>query len=488
MQTFDIEKQKREESGDDYIFGALSQPGIVSIPPEERDAYFPQGEVQFSNRADFVDCATRNGPVEQLEALLNYHYLHGMKPENKQWLRDKGYILDGKIALSDRFSAILSGSTKRGNSLKAPYDSVHRDGVIPKSMLPKEDWMLWEDYHELSKITQEMKDLGREFARRFSIRYEKVHRDHFADLLKDEMIGVAAHAWDKPVNGVYLRHEGDYIHAFLLYKLPKFIARDSYYDFTDEGVQIKGDFTKTLAPDYDFYEWGYILKITAEATAEELAIQVSVFNELAKNGLLKFFAKFLDLFMNRVRGIGQQPWWLTLIKAIKRQLFIHEPLPPPRPTILSPDWKPAQTPKIEPVAPQPTTREKVYDYAKKCLNKDIAATQNELGCAESVSYVLKKVAVADFPAKGFLSTTDFNRWLAKYATRIDTPEFGDIIISPTGMSTKGAAHGHIGICGKQSIISNNSANGLFQDHLDRKTWDAYFGKKLGFPTFFYRLK
>ena len=89
--NFDLARQLAEESVDDWQFGALSQPGIVSIPERERDAYLPVGETQFSKRDDFQDCASRS-PVNHLEALFTYHYKHGMKPENKKWLEDNGYI------------------------------------------------------------------------------------------------------------------------------------------------------------------------------------------------------------------------------------------------------------------------------------------------------------------------------------------------------------------------------------------------------------
>lgn len=131
--------------------------------------------------------------------------------------------------------------------------------------------------------------------------------------------------------------------------------------------------------------------------------------------------------------------------------------------------------------------EKIYNLAKASLGKDIAATQNELGCAESISYLLNKANVANFPKAGYLGTSDFYNWLKKFAMPVDTPIRGDIIISPTGTSTKGAQHGHIGIVALYGVLSNNSMNGLFMEYYTIDSWRTYYGGKLGFPVLFFRV-
>jgi hypothetical protein len=169
---------------------------------------------------------------------------------------------------------------------------------------------------------------------------------------------------------------------------------------------------------------------------------------------------------------------LTLLKRKQTPVVLPTPVPVEK------------IPIPTPMPPVLTMREKIYDLAKSCLSKDIAATQNELGCAEAVSYILSKLNVQGFPKAGFLSTTQLNIWLKNNATSIEDrmePLPGDIIISPTGMSTKGAAHGHVGIVGKYGIMSNNSMTGLFQQNYTLVQWDNYYAKKLGFPTLFYRV-
>lgn len=301
MKSFDLEKQLAEESPEDWVFGALSEPGLVSIPLAERFASLPLGEVQRSSAGDFRDCASRT-LVNHIEALITYYYHHGMKAANKEWLKEKGYVVlrDGKevVEFSDRFIAILSGTTKNGNSLKAPVDAIYRYGLIPKVMLPKGEHMEWEEYHDPNSITQAMKDLGAEFRKRLSLNYEKVHYLHFAETLKDDMVGVAGYGWPFPQNGIYERDERPPNHAFLLYALPAFQVYDSYYE-----VGKNEDFTKNLAPNYKFYEWGYRMYLSADTTAEERTIQTTVFDNLSKYGLLSFFASWWQHFTKKVKGI-----------------------------------------------------------------------------------------------------------------------------------------------------------------------------------------
>lgn len=155
----------------------------------------------------------------------------------------------------------------------------------------------------------------------------------------------------------------------------------------------------------------------------------------------------------------------------------------------------------EPVAPQePITevqianpmpnRLKLYNEAKACLGLDLStdpAVPPEVSCAVAVNNVFKKTFGA--PLGGGASTaamyhvlqTDSRFQLAS------EPEAGDIIISPTGTSKKGAQHGHVGIVANYGILSNNSMNGLFEEYYTLTTWESYYRNKLGFPVLFFRV-
>lgn len=453
ISNFDIEKQRADESIDDWVFGALSQPGIVSIPAELREEYLPIGEEQFDAFTDFNDCASRS-PVNHAEALFTYHYEHNMKLDNKKWLEQKGYIQNGKVAFSDRFIAVLSGTTHSGNSLKAPLQAIHSKGLIPKKLLPKEDWMKWEDYY--APISQELIDLGQEFLKRFTINYEQVEVRHFSDVLPDDCVGVAAHAWEKPIDGVYPKSNGTFNHAFLLYDLPKFQAFDNYREFNPEtGTMNTGDFTKNIAPDYIFYPLGYRVIISAENVPSDLS----------------------DL-----PAWQKNPLWAWLVKMILWLSNKQGPMPPLPPEIL-------------PVPTTVTNREKLHAAALSFIGRDASpndAAPDELGCAESVNEIYKSVFGKKISEKNSLSTY----WM--YKDLKDKPRFevvlhpapGDIIISPTGYGLHNSPipAGHVGIVtNNDRILSNNSLNGLWQDTYSLSSWDQRWGIKGGYPVLYFRV-
>lgn len=142
---------------------------------------------------------------------------------------------------------------------------------------------------------------------------------------------------------------------------------------------------------------------------------------------------------------------------------------------------------VPPSLPDDTNRMILYTLAKSCLGKDIAATQNELGCAEAISYLLMKMKVPGF---GLVLGT-----YQLYHTLQDLPAFkavsaplpGDLIISPTGYSSKGSTHGHVGIVAYHGIMSNNSMNGLWEEYYNEMSWEEYYKTKLGFPIYYFRL-
>lgn len=337
MQNFDLERELREQSEKDHKFGAaLSLDSIVYIPNEEREIWMPKGEGQFSKNADFNDCATES-PTNECEALLTYHFHHGMLPENKQWFRDIGFVEmeNGRevIKLSNRFNAILSGTTKEGNSLKAPLDSMRKNGFIPHSMLKKSDDMSWEEYMNPDSITQKMRDIGQQFIARFTLNYEQVSVKDFETALAKYMLGVAGFGWPKSVDGVYpAEPERNFNHAFLLYKLPRWQAFDSYAEFNPgTGVMEGEDYTKTLDPNYPFFEYGYRVIISKEMSGEMIEKQATLFT-IALQWLAKIFV------------------WLKTDRS--------QPMPPPPPEIL-----PTPTPEAPTPAPAPKIS-KIQTWAK----------------------------------------------------------------------------------------------------------------------------
>lgn len=258
MKGLDLNRERREQDGSEWTFGALSPVGLAVIPTTERAEHLPLGEPQYGVE-DFQDCATR-APINILETQFNW-LLHSGKilPENERWLDDNGYIVDGRITFSDRYIAILAGTTRQGASLKAPLEAIRKYGLIPKSVLPAYSHFTFYDYHNPTAITQEMKNTGTTFAQMFRINYDQVYQHQFGLALMDDMIDVAAYAWPEPINGIYPKTDEPFNHAFALYDLPKFQAFDNY-------LEAPNDWTKSLAPDYAFYDYGYRIFITEQTS------------------------------------------------------------------------------------------------------------------------------------------------------------------------------------------------------------------------------
>lgn len=255
----DIAREMHDRSHKDWLFGAASTPCRAKIPRSLRAHFLPEGESQHG-KEDMMDCASR-GPLNILEMKYTYLLQNSLlSVENEKFLRFHGYVQKNRVRFSDAFVAILSGTNRRGNSMKAPLEAIRRYGLVPKSMLPYDPHMTWDEYHDWNRITPKLRELGREFTRRFTINYERIYTEQFSDLLVDEPINVAGYAWPVPdENGHYGHTSRQPNHVFILYQTPRWHAYDNYRDSD-------GDFQKYLTDEYAFLEYGYRVYISSEVT------------------------------------------------------------------------------------------------------------------------------------------------------------------------------------------------------------------------------
>lgn len=413
--------ERAQESEKDWKFGAFSKPALVVIPIDERKDYLPIGEIQ-KGKEDFFDCASR-GPNNVLETLFTYMLrMKLLTPENEAWLFDKEYIdAGGRLTFSDRFVAVNSGTTREGNSLKAPLEAIRKHGLIPKRLLPASPDMTFDEYHK--GITSEMRSLGKEFAERFTINYEKVFEPHYAELLKEEMIVVGGFAWASPVDGEYKRTDADPNHCFILWNLPAFQAFDNYLD-TD------GDFIKKLAPDFNFIDYGYRVYIASQ--------------QLPKVGILQKILEALKKLLQLD---------LELVK------ILPQPIPQPIPVL--------------------SNREKLHELALSSIGTDASPDDHapdEFGCSESLSAIIQALH-HDFSSE-ILSTAQLANTLDddKRFRRTVIPKRGCIIVSPRTSEI----NGHCGIWTEgERIISNDSKTGLMKNNYSFASWVKTFKEGRG---------
>lgn len=289
----DLEREIQEQTNEDWRFGGVYANELIEFFDKEK--YLPIGELQ-QGREDFMDCVTR-GYNNIIEIFFNYLYRNEkISFANRKWLEDKGYVIWIKekpyIELSDRFTAMLSNTTRSGNSMKGPADAIRKYGCIPKKMLPANSSMTWNDYHNKSDITDVMKQLGEEWNKRFPINYEQVPKSKWLEMMKltKNALNVAGHAWPTPVNGIYPRVEGALNHAFVNFQ-PQWFIFDNYPDW-----RVDNDWIKQLAPNFNFYIYGYRL-IFHENPVYEAPADGETYNKEFKKGdwltwWQMWFAKF----------------------------------------------------------------------------------------------------------------------------------------------------------------------------------------------------
>ena len=146
--------------------------------------------------------------------------------------------------------------------------------------------------------------------------------------------------------------------------------------------------------------------------------------------------------------------------------------------------------RVERVTEVPKTNaERLFDVAVASLGMDASPRDDapdELGCADTVSNLIKKVV--DFKViTGTYTLWDTFRKDTRFQL-IGESEEGAIIISPTGKGN-GSIVGHTGICGKDDIImSNDSLSGKFMENYTEDSWKKRYMEKGGFPMYYFRLK
>lgn len=247
-----LKLEQEQQSEFDWKFGAITE-DLALIPEELRVNYLPIGELQ-KGLEDTMSCASFS-PLNLLETKFNYLIKNKkLSFENEMWLKENGYVENGLVNFSDRYIAIKSGTTREGNSLKAPLDAIRHFGLIPETLLPRGN-LTFNEYHNPESITGVMDLLGQDFISRFYINYEKITTKDYSKALKKDMIGLAGYAWPEPIGGEYPRVDASPNHAFLGLKNPPYFIYDSYPDSYD------GDYIKKLASNYEFLPYAYRLSV-----------------------------------------------------------------------------------------------------------------------------------------------------------------------------------------------------------------------------------
>jgi hypothetical protein len=152
----------------------------VLVGTSDWSGLLPKKEPQYLPTFDTSSCVSFSA-LSGIEAIFMRKIELGLiTPANIEWLKTNGYFIDGVLNFSDRFIAILSGTTKNGNDVVSVGDAIRRNGLIPETHLPLGDNphlvtpTTFENYIDPTVILPSMIALGKEFLKRFSIVYEWV--------------------------------------------------------------------------------------------------------------------------------------------------------------------------------------------------------------------------------------------------------------------------------------------------------------------------
>jgi len=159
----------------DYKTGALTfEERIVS---GDWRPYYPTVEKQYGIGFDTLSCTTFSA-MNVIEMQLNWMIKNNKIPaENLKGLTDLGFIDEnGMFNCSDRFTAIMSGTTEVGNYFQAVWDSIRKDGILPEKDFPF-GGTNWSEYHDKNNITEAMKAKAKLVLKYLSFAYEFVTFD-----------------------------------------------------------------------------------------------------------------------------------------------------------------------------------------------------------------------------------------------------------------------------------------------------------------------
>ena len=156
-----------------------------------------------------------------------------------------------------------------------------------------------------------------------------------------------------------------------------------------------------------------------------------------------------------------------------------------------------QAPVVSPIAepekvPIPTKTDGLYALSKSLLGSHLGKDKSipwGVNCANALTDVLIRSGIKGLPSKGIAGTYALLRFLEKSPQFAETFTYtpGAIILNATGTGNA-KIRGHVGVCGKKSVMSNNSETGLWTAHWDWSRWNNYYQKYGGIPTRLFLVK
>lgn len=221
--------------------------------------YKTVNEKQFNDIFDTWNCVAFSAD-NAVEVYAKYMLTeHKISTRNLLWLQEKGYIANGEVNFSDRFTGAMAGTKVGvGNSASVVANSIHNVGLVPESLYPFGPNMSPDEYYQ--EPPEEIKQLGLEFLKRFNIAFEAVNMVDIDEALKYAPIQVFVNAWYKDKNGLYYNPSNKVNHATLRLRS----TTKQIFDHYDP-------FIKSLVTSYKYSPYGF--KFTLEEKIDMMNIE-----------------------------------------------------------------------------------------------------------------------------------------------------------------------------------------------------------------------
>lgn len=200
------------------VFGASKSKKVVLRPAGQWLDFLPKDELQRNPWVETMNC-TVFAMENCLEMIAKCKF-------GEEWNK------------SERYTGVLCGTTKRGNSMTRVLDLTRKYfGVIDDYMLPfKDSIKSWEEYY--SGVTPLLKEKGKLWLTEYEIEHDRIipigdYKAHMKESLKYSPLYVGGYAWAKGKDGKYYSW-GQANHAFTVVGYVEgqyWLAYDSYSPF-----------------------------------------------------------------------------------------------------------------------------------------------------------------------------------------------------------------------------------------------------------------
>lgn len=216
----------------DWILGANSPLDLkVRVKDKNWKPYTSQHEIQVYNvgYSDSYDTSlcTQYSATDVIEHIINWDLENNEVPlVIKDWLQKEGYLVNGRLEISERLGGANSEMTPSGTYLYKTANAIKNFGIVPQSKLPLATNFL--DNINPLLIPQDVYTLGKKSKEYITINWNWVDKSQVSEVLKDSPLMATVKYADG--EGI-LAPQGDHNHAIMVAgeESDHYVIDDSYW-------------------------------------------------------------------------------------------------------------------------------------------------------------------------------------------------------------------------------------------------------------------